>query len=58
MQKRRDPSRRYKHPMNRVISHYFPVHNALGQKKIQKLDKSEPKKLRAHPNLLESADQG
>lgn len=43
--------------MNRVIPHFFPVHNTLGQKKIQKLDKSEPKKLRAHPERSESANQ-
>ena len=43
--------------MNRVIPHYFPVHNTLGQEKIQKLDKSEPKKLRAHPERSESANQ-
>lgn len=49
MQKRRDSSKRYKRPMNRVIPHYFPVHNTLGQKKIQKLGKNEPKKVQSTP---------
>jgi len=35
--------------MNRVMPHYFPVHNTLGQKKIQKLGKSEPKKVQSTP---------
>ena len=36
-------------PMNRVIPHYFPVHNTLGQKKIQKLGKSDPEKVQSTP---------
>ena len=31
-------------PMNRVISHYFPVHNALGQKKNKGSARANPKK--------------